>query len=173
MGHGEMNWPFLRAILILPGNVLVVVPGLILLFTRGATFSWEMSTPERLQFWLALLCFALGLWLMSGSVRLFLTLGEGTPAPWDPPKKLVLRGVYRRVRNPMISGVIFTLCGEALIFQSLPLALWAALFVLANMVYIPNFEEPGLEKRFGEDYRLYKANVPRWFPRLTPWRSEP
>ncbi len=97
-------------------------------------------------------------------------MGEGTPAPWDPPRRLVVRGVYRRVRNPMISGVIFTLCGEALIFQSLPLAIWAALFVLANMVYIPNFEEPGLEKRVGEDYRVYKANVPRWIPRLTPWQ---
>ena len=166
-----MNWPFLRAILILPGNVLVVVPGLILLFTRTATFSWELSTPLRLQFWPALLCFALGAWLMASTFRMFVTLGEGTPAPWDTPNKLVVRGVYRPVRNPMISGVIFTLCGEALFFQSLPLALWAALFVLANMVYIPNFEEPGLEKRFGEDYRVYKANVPRWIPRMMPWRG--
>jgi protein-S-isoprenylcysteine O-methyltransferase Ste14 len=167
-----MNWRFLRTILILPGNVLVVVPALILIFTRAAAFSWEMSTPVRLQFWLALLCFAFGVWLMASTFRMFVTLGEGTPAPWDPPKKLVVRGVYRRVRNPMISGVICTLAGEALFFQSLPLALWAAFFVLANMIYIPNFEEPGLEKRFGEDYRVYKAKVPRWIPRPTPWRGE-
>jgi protein-S-isoprenylcysteine O-methyltransferase Ste14 len=167
-----MNRRLLRALLILPGNVLVLVPALILIFTRTATFSWEMSTPARLQFWLALACVALGGWLMASTFRLFVTQGEGTPAPWNPPKKLVVRGVYRRVRNPMISGVIFTLCAEALFFQSLPLALWAALFVLANMVYIPNFEEPGLEKRFGEDYRVYKANVPRWLPRPTPWNGE-
>ncbi len=56
-------------------------------------------------------------------------------------------------------------------FQSLPLAAWAALFAAANMVYIPLIEEPGLARRFGDDYRLYKNNVPRWLPRLMPWKA--
>ena len=71
----------------------------------------------------------------------------------------------------MISGVICALLAEALVFQSLPLLVWAAVFISANMVYIPNFEEPGLERRFGEHYRIYKAKVPRWLPRLTPWKD--
>lgn len=165
--------PVFRAILILPGTVLVVVPVMILLATYASTFSWELSSPARLQFWLALILAAAGLGLMVGTIRLFTSHGEGTLAPWEPPLKLVLRGVYRRVRNPMISGVCLGLCAEALFFQSVPLATWAGLFMLANMIYIPNFEEPGLERRFGEAYGVYKNNVPRWIPRLTPWRGDP
>jgi protein-S-isoprenylcysteine O-methyltransferase Ste14 len=67
--------------------------------------------------------------------------------------------------------VILMLGAEASILGSWPLAGWAALFVLANAIYIPLHEEPAIEKRFGEDYRRYKANVPRWLPRLTPWRG--
>jgi protein-S-isoprenylcysteine O-methyltransferase Ste14 len=95
--------------------------------------------------------------------------GGGTPAPWDPPRRFVVAGVYRHVRNPMISGVIAALYAEALLLQSLPLLAWAVLFMLANLAYIPLVEEPGLEKRFGADYRRYKANVPRWIPRLRAW----
>ena len=166
-----MNGRLLRAILILPGTALVAVPGAILWLTRAATLSWELSGPARPQFWLALLFFAVGAWLMVGTVALFARFGMGTPAPWDPPRALVVRGVYRHVRNPMISGVICVLLAETLLFQSLPLLAWAAVFVAANLIYIPNFEEPGLERRFGEPYRVYKANVPRWLPRLRPWDS--
>jgi protein-S-isoprenylcysteine O-methyltransferase Ste14 len=95
--------------------------------------------------------------------------GDGTPAPWDPPQKLVIRGPYRHVRNPMITGVLLMLLAEALWFQSWPLALWMLIFFLGNFVYFPLVEEKGLEKRFGNDYREYKAHVPRWIPRLHPW----
>jgi protein-S-isoprenylcysteine O-methyltransferase Ste14 len=71
----------------------------------------------------------------------------------------------------MISGVIAILLGEALIFGSLPLLLWALFFGTVNAVYIPFSEEPGLAKRFGDEYRLYQRHVPRWLPRLRPWRS--
>lgn len=167
----QMNEALLRAILILPGTVLVAVPAGILLLTRSAALSWELTGPSRPQFWLALLLFAGGAWLMVRTVLNFTRIGQGTPAPWDPPRALVVRGVYRHVRNPMISGVICVLLAEALVFQSLPLLVWAAIFIAANMVYIPIFEEPGLERRFGEPYRIYKANVPRWLPRLTPWKG--
>lgn len=95
--------------------------------------------------------------------------GNGTPAPWDPPKKLVVRGPYRHVRNPMISGVVLLLLAESLWLQSWPIALWMMIFVIVNMIYFPLFEEKGLEERFGNDYRRYKAHVPRWVPRLRPW----
>lgn len=170
-GKPGIDKRLLRAVLILPGSVLVVVPGAILLATLGSTFSWEVSGPVRLQFWPALLLLAVGLWLMIGTMRLFLKVGEGTPAPWDPPRRFVVEGVYRRVRNPMISGVMMALWAEALVFQSLPLSAWALLFMLGNLIYIPNIEEPGLEKRFGADYRTYKENVPRWLPRPTPWKG--
>ena len=162
----------LRAILILPGSVLVAIPAAILLLTRSAALSWELSGPIRPQFWLALLLFAVGLWLMISTVTMFARFGKGTPAPWAPPRALVVRGVYRRVRNPMISGVICGLLAETMLFQSLPLLAWAAVFIAVNLIYIPNVEEPGLERRFGEPYRIYKANVPRWLPRLTPWQGD-
>ncbi|MBI4631802.1 MAG: hypothetical protein HY740_08850 [Chloroflexi bacterium] len=69
----------------------------------------------------------------------------------------------------MISGVLCVLLGEVRLFTSYPLLLWFLFFLLLNMIYIPFVEEAGLEKRFGDDYKLYKENVPRWIPRLTAW----
>jgi protein-S-isoprenylcysteine O-methyltransferase Ste14 len=71
----------------------------------------------------------------------------------------------------MIAGVFFVLLGETSFFGSMWLLGWCAIFFLINMIYIPLFEEPGLAKRFGDDYLLYKRNVPRWIPRLTPWEG--
>jgi protein-S-isoprenylcysteine O-methyltransferase Ste14 len=111
----------------------------------------------------------LGLVLMVATIRLFVTVGKGTLAPWEPPQRLVVRGVYSHVRNPMIAGVFFVLLGEAVLTASLPLLGWFAIFVVVNTVYIPLAEEPGLVKRFGADYLAYKQNVPRWIPRMRAW----
>ena len=100
---------------------------------------------------------------------MFVTAGEGTPAPWAPPAKLVVRGPYRHVRNPMLSAVNVMLAAEALLLGSWYIAGWMAVFVVLNTVYFIRREEPALERRFGESYRLYKANVPRWIPRWRPW----
>ena len=120
------------------------------------------------------LCFILiGLFLFIQSVRRFAIDGKGTLAPWDPPRNLVIRGPYRFVRNPMISGVIFVLVGEALFLLSQPHALWALTFFAINAVYIPLLEEPQLRQRFGGEYDEYCKNVPRLIPRLTPWQPVP
>lgn len=111
---------------------------------------------------------ALGLVLFAGSLRRFVAEGRGTLAPWDPPRALVVSGPYRWVRNPMISGVILVLCGEAALLRSVPHALWAASFAALNAVYIPLIEEPGLRRRFGAAYADYCAQVPRFVPRLRP-----
>jgi protein-S-isoprenylcysteine O-methyltransferase Ste14 len=103
---------------------------------------------------------------MVATIRLFVMVGKGTLAPWNPTQKLVVQGVYRHVRNPMISGVMFILLDEVFLAASLPLLIWFLIFVVANVVYIPLAEEPGLAKRFGEDYLTYKQNVPRWMPRV-------
>ncbi|MFQ5959637.1 MAG: methyltransferase family protein [Alphaproteobacteria bacterium] len=161
----------LRAILILPGSALVVVPALILWSSAGTVYAGALASAAGPVFWLALVLVAVGLWLMARTIAMFASVGKGTLAPWQPTQRLVVTGVYRHVRNPMISGVFAALLGETLLAQSLPLAAWAALFAAANLVYIPLFEEPGLARRFGDDYRAYKANVPRWLPRLTPWKG--
>jgi protein-S-isoprenylcysteine O-methyltransferase Ste14 len=75
------------------------------------------------------------------------------------------------VRNPMLTGVFCILLGEAVFFGSLPLLGWFATVVLVNVIYIPLVEEPGLAQRFGDDYLRYKDSVPRWIPRLKPWRG--
>ena len=164
-----MSRELVKAIIVLPGTVLVFVPAIILAVAHGANFSDQLATPERVLFWLAFLPAAVGLGLAIWTVRLFMKFGNGTPAPWDPPQKLVIRGPYRHVRSPMISGVLFMLLAEAMLFQSWPLAIWMGVFFMGNAIYFPLVEEKGLEKRFDDDYRTYKAHVPRWIPRLRPW----
>ena len=110
-----------------------------------------------------------GLVLFLSSLRRFAIEGEGTLAPWDPPRQLVIRGPYRFVRNPMISGVVFILAGEAMVLVSRPHALWALLVLAGNLLYIPLAEEPQLRLRFGQPYDDYCRHVPRILPRLRPW----
>jgi protein-S-isoprenylcysteine O-methyltransferase Ste14 len=112
------------------------------------------------------LLLAAGLALFAWCVALFARVGRGTLAPWDPTRRLVAVGPYRFVRNPMITSVAATLAGQALLAGSRLLALWTAGFVLLNHLYFLLSEEPGLERRFGESYRAYKRDVPRWVPRF-------
>ena len=112
---------------------------------------------------------AAGLYLFIITVRVFIRIGNGTIMPWDPTRKLVVAGVYRYVRNPMILSVLFLLVGEAIFFASYGIAALAILFFVINSIYFVYSEEPGLEKRFGAEYRGYKKNVPRWLPRWKPW----
>ena len=166
-----MNRELVKAIVVLPGTAMVYVPGAILWLTAGLAGGWAPAGVDEARFWiglaLALPGFALAVW----TVRLFVTAGEGTPAPWAPPKKLVVRGPYRHVRNPMLSAVNVILAAESLLFGSWYVALWLAAFVLLNTTYFVRSEEPVLEKRFGKSYREYKANVPRWIPRWRPWEG--
>jgi protein-S-isoprenylcysteine O-methyltransferase Ste14 len=166
-----MFWRMLATILILPGTALVFVPGLILWATADPETGLTIAGPGDFDFWLGLAAGVIGLGLAVWTARLFMTRGEGTPAPWDPPQKLVVAGPYRHVRNPMITSILLMLFGEAMIFQSSLIAAWLILFFAVNGVYFPLSEEKGLEKRFGDDYRRYKQNVPRWLPRITPWND--
>jgi protein-S-isoprenylcysteine O-methyltransferase Ste14 len=162
----------LRAIVLLPVMVLVVIPAIIVYSTRSYNPGWSLPVPLQIMLVVLGLFFALaGLRLLVQTISLFITRGQGTLAPWDPTRRLVVEGVYRRVRNPMISGVIFILLGETLVIGSVPLVYWLFGFMLANFTYMPLVEEPGLERRFGEDYQLYKKNVPRWIPRRRPWNG--
>jgi protein-S-isoprenylcysteine O-methyltransferase Ste14 len=162
-------WRQLRAIVLLPGVVTLVVPAVILV-GFGADPGWGFggaaaALPVLLGLALITAGFALWLW----TVRLFAGSGGGTLAPWDPPKRLVVEGPYRYVRNPMITAVLAALLGEAALFGSPPLLIWFGFFLVLNYAGFRLYEEPGLERRFGDEYRAYKRNVPRWLPRRTPW----
>jgi protein-S-isoprenylcysteine O-methyltransferase Ste14 len=104
-------------------------------------------------------------------MRLFSRLGQGTAAPWNPPRRLVIAGPYRHVRNPMISSVLIMLMAESLLLNSFVLLAWWAIFWLGNILYFPLKEEKDLERRFGASYAIYKKHVPRWVPRLRPWKG--
>ena len=159
----------LITILILPGTALVLVPAVILWVTSDPDVGFIIAGRGDVDYWIGLVAAMLGLVLAVSTVRLLLTLGEGTPAPWDPPKKLVVAGPYCHVRNPMITAVLLILVGESLIFQSSAIGVWLLVFFILNGIYLPLSEEKGLEQRFGDDYLRYKRNVPRWLPRMSPW----
>ena len=164
-----MRFALIKGIVLLPGTVLVFVPALILWLSAGSSMAMAPAGVAQARFWIGLVVGVVGFAIAAWSARLFLTVGEGTPAPWAPPRKLVVVGLYRHVRNPMIRGVIRMLAAEALLFGSWPIAGWMLVFFLLKTIYLIRVEEPALEQRFGEDYRLYKANVRRWIPRVTPW----
>ena len=167
-----MNLPLIKAIVILPGMALVYVPALIVWLTRGT--AWAAHFPPGSAFvWLAGLLFAAaGLTMMVWTMRLFATKGGGgTPAPWQPVKNFIVAGPYLYVRNPMLIGVNLFLTAEALLLHSWPIFIWMVAFVVINTAYFAFSEEPQLQKRFGGAYADYKRNVPRWLPRLTPWRD--
>jgi protein-S-isoprenylcysteine O-methyltransferase Ste14 len=154
--------------------VLVVIPTTIIWLNGADTLGVWRSFPSSRVILpiIGITCLCLGLLLMIATIRLFATVGQGTLAPWNPTKRLVVQGIYRHVRNPMISGVLFVLFGESFITAALPIFCWFITFATINSIYIPLSEEPGLAKRFGDYYVRYKQNVPRWIPRLTPWEGD-
>ncbi len=147
----------LAAVVLLPGTVCVLVPALLL--SDAGIAPWPLPL-------LGGVLLALGLGVMAWTVSLFARVGRGTLAPWDPTSKLVVRGPYRYVRNPMISGVLAVLLGEAALFGSTAVLAWAAFVFALNAVYFPLVEEPDLRQRFGADYDDYAARTPRWLPRV-------
>lgn len=108
--------------------------------------------------------------LIDSFVR-FVLDGLGTPAPIAPTRKLVVAGLYRYVRNPMYVSVLAVIFGQALLFGDLRLVLLGAMAWIASHVFVVGWEEPRLEREFGGRYNTYRANVPRWIPRVTPWRG--
>ncbi|MFD1158881.1 methyltransferase family protein [Roseovarius aestuarii] len=156
-----------KAVLILPGTALIYIPFLIQWFSNSWPFDVIVGTG--LHWALAVMLVVPALALAANTMKLFVHEGHGTPAPWDPPQRLVINGPYRYVRNPMLSAVILMILAEAVVLNSPFLLGWAIVFFFLNTLYFIFIEEPGLERRFGEDYLRYKAAVPRWLPMLRPY----
>ncbi|HEX3233506.1 MAG TPA: isoprenylcysteine carboxylmethyltransferase family protein [Gemmatimonadales bacterium] len=95
----------------------------------------------------------------------FAFIGRGTPAPFDPPRRLVVRGPYRWVRNPMYVGATTALLGAALYYESLPLFVYGAGFLVLMHLFVIVYEEPTLRRTFGGEYKEYCRRVGRWWPR--------
>lgn len=108
----------------------------------------------------------LGAALALSCVLAFALVGHGTPAPFDPPRRLVVRGPYRLVRNPMYLGAGLALAGAALAYRSVALVAYTAALFVATHLFVVLYEEPTLRSTFGGEYQAYCRRVRRWLPRL-------
>lgn len=153
---------YLKALLFtifVPGTALVAIPYFLLTSGRGLVKIGMLK-------WLGLVPLLLGGIALLWCIWDFARIGRGTPAPIDPPKVMVERGLYRFVRNPMYVGALGVLLGEALVFQSLSVVGWAIFMGLLFHTFVVLYEEPTLRKKFGKSYEDYHQSVPRWVPRL-------
>ena len=160
--------PFIRAL-----TYASLFIGLILVFLPARLLSWsgvtrpDVGVAQLLGAGVAVAGGLLALWC----VLAFATVGKGTPAPFDPPRKLVVRGPYAFVRNPMYIGAGMALAGAAVFFGSWVLLGYAALFLLIAHVFVFSYEEPTLRRTFGAEFESYCQRVRRWRPRISPYRS--
>lgn len=147
----------LAAFLLLPGLVAFVVP-------------WLLRPTDAPFDPLALPVLGLGVGLLLWCVRDFYVIGRGTLAPWAPPERLVVVGLYRYSRNPMYLAVLLVLCGWTLAFRSPTLGAYAAAVAVAFHLRVILGEEPWLARTHGDTWTAYKASVPRW---LLTFRGHP
>lgn len=152
-------------------RTLIVAPIFILIWLRWLPL-WivgpKVFADPRPLGWIVV---AVGAAIGLPSVWEFAWRGLGTPAPFDPPRKLVVSGLYRYVRNPMYVGMAIAIIGFAIVFPHgtfFFLGELAVVFVLASILVMV-YEEPTLRGMFGDDYVEYCRHVRRWIPRLTPW----
>ena len=142
-----------------PGTVAVFIPYW-LITSRGVAPPY--SIPE-LRF-LGLPLMVIGAAGLLWCIWEFFSRGRGTISPVDPPKHLVVRGLYKYVRNPMYVLVVTVLIGEAIFFRSLPVLIEAGAFVILANFFVLLYEEPALRRQFGESYEAYTRQVWRWIP---------
>lgn len=152
---------WLKAIIILPFNVIVIIPCLILYFSK-----YHYVVPSAWQIITGIIVFVFGLVFAVWTMVLFHKIGKGTLAPWAATKHLVVEGPFKYTRNPMITGVLAILLAESLILNNINIFYWMVLFFLINCIYFKVFEEKQLERNFGEEYIEYRKNVPMWFPKI-------
>jgi protein-S-isoprenylcysteine O-methyltransferase Ste14 len=145
--------------IVVPGTVAGVIPYLIV--SRGRGSPLDHWGPAQFG---ALLPIALGASILLRCIWEFAHVGRGTLAPIDPPKELVVSGLYRYVRNPMYVGVFILLLGEALLFESVRVLEYMAGWSVIVQLFVALYEEPALRRRFGESYERYCRSVRRWLP---------
>lgn len=153
----------LRAIMMLPFMVTLVIPTILLLVTRGElSSSWTLSNPLS---WLLIVVgmgfILFGISMLARTILLFETIGDGTLAPWNPPQHLVVAGVYRYTRNPMITGIFAILLGEVILFGAGVLLVWLAFFFHRQVdLYIP-IRRPHPRSTFWRRFQIVSPECPQ------------
>ena len=145
--------------IVVPGTVLLLIPFSLVRLGIGPRFD---PGPAR---YLGLVPLGAGVGAILWCFADFIRRGRGTPAPYDPPRELVVAGLYRYVRNPQYVGVLVAVAGEALLTGAAVLLAYAALLGVGYHLFVTRHEEPALSRLFGEAYGRYRATVPRWVPR--------
>lgn len=149
-----------------PGTVAGVVPWLLT--------GWEWREP--IAYWgilrgIGVALIVAGLAVAIQAFARFVVEGFGTPLPVAAPTRLVVRGPYRFVRNPMYVALLAVISGQGLLLGQLVLLLYAAVLWMVSASFVHWYEEPTLARQFGEDYEIYRRAVPAWWPRLRPWKG--
>jgi protein-S-isoprenylcysteine O-methyltransferase Ste14 len=152
-------------LLLAPGVVAGLIPWLI---SGWRWYDWGSAAWIVVP--IAWIVIVVGAAFLLHAFALF-ALHRGTPAPIAPTDALVVTGVYRFVRNPMYLSVLGIILGQALLFGSWALVLYAIIVLGAVVAFVKGYEEPTLADTYGEQYLDYRRNVPGWWPRLTPWRG--
>jgi len=152
---------YLKSLLFLviaPGIVAGLIP--LTLLQNGPQFQTGVFSYLALPFWIT------GIGTLLWCFLDFAQKGKGTPAPVDPPKELVISGLYRYVRNPMYVSVLLIIVGHFLWSGYWNLLVYAGFFLVVAHLFVTLYEEPNLRKRFGSAYEKYLKEAPRWFPRF-------
>ena len=154
-------------------NILwvLLLPGVIAGYIPWQVFGVDLYPVTSARQISGLFLFAAGVLVLLVGIAEFARRGKGTLSPMDPPRILVVTGLYRYVRNPMYVGVLITLLGEVLISGSRGLALYTGAFFVCVNLFVMGYEEPHLRRTFGASYMEYKKHVGRWVPRAHPWRG--
>jgi protein-S-isoprenylcysteine O-methyltransferase Ste14 len=141
------------------GIFMIVLPALMIYLNNMARLPLINNLVLRLS---GILMIFLGILLFIYPSILFLRFGKGTPAPIDPPKKLVIKSIYKKTRNPIYLGYFSVLLGIFLLFGHILLLAYAILIMVFMHIYVTRYEEPKLKERFGKDFERYMKKVPRW-----------
>jgi protein-S-isoprenylcysteine O-methyltransferase Ste14 len=168
----------MRKVLAIVGSAvfLVIAPGFVAGLVPWWISHWRVEAPflgTRLFRVGGGMLITLGVIGLLDSFVRFALQGVGTPAPVFPTRHLVVTGLYRYVRNPMYVAVAITILGQGLLFGNVALLEYGGLVWLLFHVFVLIYEEPTLRTSFGSEYKSFCAEVPRWIPRFTPWRSNP
>jgi protein-S-isoprenylcysteine O-methyltransferase Ste14/uncharacterized protein YndB with AHSA1/START domain len=147
----------------------LVVPGLGGVYGPWLILRDHGATAASLA-WPAVAVIAVGVALYVSCVWVFAVVGGGTPGVWDPPRRVVAVGPYRRVRNPIYLSAMLIVLGEAWLFRSTALLVYAVALAVAFQLLVVAYEEPRLRAKFGDQYESYRGTVPRWIPGLRTTR---
>ena len=150
--------------MLVPGTVAGLIPWLLT--------DWETRNPRPLLQVVGVVLIAAGVGVLLHAFLRFVVEGVGTPAPIAPTQQLVVGGLYRYVRNPMYLAVAATIVGQGLALGRPVLLAYAGAFAVAVYAFVRLYEEPTLQRQFGEQYEEYRRAVPGWWPRRRQWRAD-